>query len=61
MLVLSRFPGEAVCIGGNVKVTVLQLNEDKVRLGIEAPPEVTVHREEIQKRIDAGEPRPARK
>lgn len=53
MLVLSRRIGERIRIGGDVIVTVVRVQGEKVRLGIEAPPEVAVHREEVFLR-DAG-------
>ena len=51
MLVLSRRPGESIVIGGNITITIIQAKGDRVRLGIEAPREVPVHRNEIFKRI----------
>ena len=47
MLVLSRHRDETVCIGSSVKVTVLEIRGDKVRLGIEADNELPVHRQEV--------------
>ena len=47
MLVLSRKPTEAIIIAGNIKIYVIDIKGGKIRLGIEAPPEVTVHRREI--------------
>jgi len=47
MLVLSRKKNESVIIGNDVTVTVLEFRGDKVRLGITAPKEVSVHREEV--------------
>lgn len=47
MLVLSRKLNEKVVIGGNIVVTVVRIDRNTVRIGIEAPPEVPVHREEI--------------
>ncbi len=47
MLVLSRRPGESVMIGHDVVVTVLEVRGDVVRVGIKAPREVQVHREEV--------------
>ena len=47
MLVLSRGPEEAIVIGENVEVRVLEVHGDRVRLGILAPPEVAVHRKEV--------------
>lgn len=51
MLVLSRRLGETLIIGDNVKVTVLSISGNQVRVGIDAPKEVSVHREEIYQRI----------
>ena len=48
MLVLSRKVGERVVIGGGITVTVVSVQGNKVRLGIEAPPQVPVDREEIR-------------
>lgn len=47
MLVLSRLVGEAVYINGNIKVVVVAVDRGKVRLGIEAPQDVRVDREEV--------------
>jgi carbon storage regulator len=47
MLVLSRYQNESVIIDGNIRVTVLEVRGDRIRLGIEAPPEVPVLREEL--------------
>ncbi len=47
MLILSRHVGETICIGKDVRVTVIDIRGDKVRLGVEAPQEVPVHRQEI--------------
>ena len=51
MLVLSRKPDESVFISDNIVVTVLSIQGDKVRLGIEAPREMPVHRQEVHERI----------
>ena len=51
MLVLTRKLGENIRIGDNVKVTVLELKGGQVKLGIEAPPDIPIHREEIFNRI----------
>jgi carbon storage regulator len=51
MLVLTRRPGESVTIGPDIRVVVLGLKSGQVRLGIEAPPAVAVHREEVYTRI----------
>jgi carbon storage regulator len=47
MLVLSRGMGEEVVIGDNITITVVQIRGDKVRLGISAPVEHSVHRREV--------------
>jgi carbon storage regulator len=51
MLVLSRTRDESIIIGDNIVVTVVDVRGDKVRLGIEAPREVSVHRREIYEAI----------
>lgn len=53
MLVLSRRPGEILCIGEDIRIQVLSINGSQVRIGIAAPKEVEVHREEVKQRIDA--------
>ncbi|MEA2092931.1 MAG: carbon storage regulator CsrA [Pseudomonadota bacterium] len=55
MLVLTRRVGETLMIGDDVTVTVLGVKGNQVRIGINVPKEVTVHREEIYERIKAGE------
>jgi carbon storage regulator len=47
MLVLTRRTNQSIVIGQNVTVTVLEIRGDQVRLGIRAPREVSVHREEV--------------
>lgn len=47
MLVLARRVNESIIIGNNVKVTIVEVNKGKIKLGIEAPPSVSVHREEV--------------
>lgn len=54
MLVLSRKELESIMIGDDVRVTLVEIRGDKVRIGIEAPTEVPVHREEIYAKIKAG-------
>lgn len=51
MLILKRFVGETVTIGDDITVTVLSIKGIQVRLGITAPREVAVHREEVYERI----------
>jgi carbon storage regulator len=50
MLVLSRKIGEAVMVGDNIRITVLEIRGDKVRLGFVAPDEVTVDRLEVHEK-----------
>ncbi|MFN9823119.1 MAG: carbon storage regulator CsrA, partial [Planctomyces sp.] len=47
MLVLSRQSDETIVIGDNIRVTIVEVRGDKVRIGIEAPRDVSVHRQEI--------------
>lgn len=50
MLVLSRRPGEEIIISGNIRVTVVSVKGDRVRIGIEAPDSVPVDRAEVHQR-----------
>jgi len=54
MLILTRKEGESIIIAGSIRITVLDARGDQVRIGIEAPRDVTVHREEIQQQILAA-------
>ena len=51
MLVLTRKEGETIHIGDDILVTVLQISGNQARIGIHAPAETPVHREEIYRRI----------
>lgn len=51
MLVLSRKKNESIVIDDRIKIVVVEIRGDKVRLGIEAPNEISVHRQEIHDAI----------
>ncbi len=54
MLVLTRRAGESVMIGNDVIITVLEARGDVIRLGIQAPRDVQVHREEVFRELQAA-------
>ena len=55
MLVLSRKKNESIIIGDNIVVTIVDIRGDKVRMGIDAPTEIPVHRREVYEAIQRGE------
>lgn len=55
MLVLSRKPGERLWIGENIKVTVVRISGGGVRIGIEAPPELAIVREELKQKMEQAD------
>jgi carbon storage regulator len=57
MLVLSRKKNESIIINDDITITVVEIRGDKVRLGIEAPKTVTVHRQEVYEAIQNQEKR----
>lgn len=56
MLVLTRKKNESIVINDVIKVTVVEIRGDKVRLGIEAPREIDVHRQEVYDQIHGKHP-----
>ena len=58
MLVLSRRIGETLVVGGDVKFTILGVSGNQVRIGIEAPKEIAVHREEVFQALKQSESSP---
>lgn len=54
MLILTRTPGASIIVGDNVAIVVLGIEGAQVRLGIRAPTDVPVHREEVYRRIHEG-------
>lgn len=53
MLVLSRQRGETIMIGCDIEVSVVDIRGDKVRLGITAPKQMSIHREEVWRAIES--------
>lgn len=53
MLVLTRKPNQSIIIGDHIELTVIEIRGDQVRIGIDAPKDVTVHRKEIYEQIKA--------
>lgn len=51
MLMLTRKPGESIVIGNNIRVTVLAASSSSIKLGFEAPPDVSIYREELHRQI----------
>jgi carbon storage regulator len=60
MLVLSRKPNQSIMIGSNIRILVVGLDRDQVKLGIEAPRDVPIHRFEVFEEINRGNPSGAR-
>jgi len=52
MLVLTRHKDGSIVINGNIEITILDVRNNRVRIGIAAPPEVAIHRKEIQLQIE---------
>lgn len=59
MLVLTRRPGESIVIGNEVVVTVLEVRGDQIRVGVDAPRSIQVHREEVYREVQRENERAA--
>lgn len=55
MLVLTRKVGETIVVQDNVRITILEMDRGKVRIGVEAPANVRVHRHEVWERLHKNE------
>ncbi len=58
MLVLSRFRNESIMVGDDIVITVVDIRGDKVRIGVEAPQIVAVHRQEVYDAINRENEKP---
>lgn len=54
MLILTRSVGKTIRIGDDIEIVILRVNCNQVRVGISAPPHITVHRDEVYRRIQAN-------
>lgn len=55
MLILTRKVGESLLIGDDISITILNVRGNQVKIGVKAPKEISVHREEIYQRIKQAE------
>ncbi|TCJ98576.1 carbon storage regulator CsrA [Volucribacter psittacicida] len=55
MLILTRKLGESLLIGDDISITILNMRGNQIKIGVNAPKEVSVHREEIYRRIKASQ------
>ncbi|MDR2819201.1 MAG: carbon storage regulator CsrA [Desulfovibrio sp.] len=51
MLILTRRPGESLCLGENMRITILGMQGKQVRIGLEVPDDIVVYREEVYLRV----------
>ena len=54
MLILTRKVGQTIVIDGKIMVTIMETRGRQVRIAVNAPKDISVHREEIQKKVDSG-------
>ena len=52
MLILTRRLGESIIIEDNIKITVIDINKQQIKLGIDAPKHITINREEVAKKVN---------
>ncbi len=52
MLILTRKLGESIIIEDNIKITVIDINKQQIKLGIDAPRHITINREEVAKKVE---------
>lgn len=52
MLILTRKLGESLIIQENIEISIIEINKNNIKLGINAPKEITIHREEVFKKIE---------
>ncbi|QEY70735.1 carbon storage regulator CsrA [Pseudomonas denitrificans (nom. rej.)] len=55
MLILTRSVGKTIRIGDDIEIVILRINGNQVRVGVSAPPHITVHRDEVYQRIQANQ------
>ncbi|WP_440468076.1 carbon storage regulator CsrA [Pseudomonas sp. YH-1] len=55
MLILNRRPGETIRIGDDIEVTVLSITGNQIRIGVTAPRDIEVHRQEVYERIHGAD------
>ncbi len=51
MLILTRRPGESLCLGDDIRITILSLQGKQVKIGLDVPPDMVVYRDEVYRRI----------
>jgi len=51
MLMLTRKPGESVVVANNIRITIVSASSSSIKLGFEAPPDVSIYREELHQQI----------
>ncbi|WP_315809762.1 carbon storage regulator CsrA [Pseudomonas sp. C9-3] len=59
MLSLTRTVGKTIRIGDNIEIVILRIRGNQVRVGISAPPHITVHRDEVYQRIQGNQNQPS--